>query len=213
VLTRERYPRLAEVPFDAAYKFMATFHKMTDAMARRSSAATSRAPRPAAGARVVGRGRHGRCGPVDQVRAKYLEENERLGRQGLRVMATARRDLDPSHLRPAAADLLPLGRDLTLLALVGIVDPPRAEAKAAIAIAHSAGIQVRMITGDHAVTAEAIARQLGITGRAITGAEFAAMTTRARPRRSTTSGSSPGSRPRTRSTSWTSSRARATWWP
>ena len=52
----------------------------------------------------------------------------------------------------------------TLLALVGIVDPPRAEAKAAIAIAHAAGIQVRMITGDHAVTAEAIARQLGITG-------------------------------------------------
>jgi Ca2+-transporting ATPase len=58
---------------------------------------------------------------------------------------------------------------------VGIVDPPRAEARAAIEIAHSAGIQVRMITGDHAVTAEAIARQLGITGRAISGAEFAAM--------------------------------------
>ena len=73
------------------------------------------------------------------------------------------------------ADLLPLVSDLTLLALVGIVDPPRAEAKAAIATAHAAGIQVRMITGDHAVTAEAIARQLGITGRAITGAEFEAM--------------------------------------
>ncbi len=58
---------------------------------------------------------------------------------------------------------------------MGIVDPPRAEAKAAIATAHAAGIQVRMITGDHAVTAEAIARQLGITGRAITGAEFEAM--------------------------------------
>ena len=90
-------------------------------------------------------------------------------------MATARRDLDPATFDPTAADLLPLVADLTLLALVGIVDPPRAEAKAAIAIAHDAGIQVRMITGDHAVTAEAIARQLGITGRAITGAEFAAM--------------------------------------
>src|SRR5690606_26047020 len=74
-----------------------------------------------------------------------------------------------------AADLLPLVSDLTLLALVGIVDPPRAEAKASIATAQAAGIQVRMITGDHAVTAEAIARQLGIRGRAITGAEFAAM--------------------------------------
>ena len=62
---------------------------------------------------------------------------------------------------------------LTLLALVGIVDPPRPAAKAAIADAHAAGIQVRMITGDHAVTAEAIARELGIEGRAITGAQFA----------------------------------------
>jgi Ca2+-transporting ATPase len=64
---------------------------------------------------------------------------------------------------------------MTLLALVGIVDPPRPSAKASIEIAHKAGIQVRMITGDHAVTAEAIARQLGIRGRAITGAEWAAM--------------------------------------
>ncbi len=65
--------------------------------------------------------------------------------------------------------------DLTLLAMVGIVDPPRPEAKAAIAECHSAGIQVRMITGDHATTAAAIARELGIEGRAMTGTEFAAM--------------------------------------
>jgi len=58
---------------------------------------------------------------------------------------------------------------------VGIVDPPRPEAKDAIAKCHSAGIQVRMITGDHAVTAAAIGRELGITGTALTGAEFAAM--------------------------------------
>jgi Ca2+-transporting ATPase len=65
--------------------------------------------------------------------------------------------------------------DLTLLAMVGIVDPPRAEAKAAIASCKSAGIQVRMITGDHAVTAAAIGQELGIGGRALTGAEFAAL--------------------------------------
>jgi Ca2+-transporting ATPase len=59
--------------------------------------------------------------------------------------------------------------------MVGIVDPPRAEAKAAIAKCHSAGIQVRMITGDHAVTAAAIGHELGITGKALTGAQFAAM--------------------------------------
>ena len=59
--------------------------------------------------------------------------------------------------------------------MVGIVDPPRAEAKAAIAKCHSAGIQVRMITGDHAVTAAAIGHELGIEGKALTGAQFSAM--------------------------------------
>ena len=66
--------------------------------------------------------------------------------------------------------------DLTIIAMIGIVDPPRAEAKAAIAKCHSAGIEVRMITGDHAVTAAAIGKELGIEGRALTGAEFAALT-------------------------------------
>ncbi len=87
-------------------------------------------------------------------------------------MATARKDFDAATFDPAA-DLLVLIDDLTLLALVGIVDPPRPAAKAAIGLAHSAGIQVRMITGDHAVTAAAIASELGIRGRAITGAQFA----------------------------------------
>ena len=89
-------------------------------------------------------------------------------------MVVARRDFDPATFDPNA-DLLKIVKDLTLLAMVGIVDPPRAEAKAAIAKCHSAGIQVRMITGDHAVTAAAIGKQLGIEGKALTGAQFAAM--------------------------------------
>jgi Ca2+-transporting ATPase len=176
VLTRERYPRIAEVPFDAAYKFMATFHEMQDESGR----SVIRAYVKGAPDQLLARSANavspdGGTVPVDKVRDRYLEENERLGAQGLRVMATAQRDFDPSKFDRSAADLLPLVSDLTLLALVGIVDPPRPEAKLAIEKAHSAGIQVRMITGDHAVTAEAIARQLGITGRAITGKEFAAM--------------------------------------
>ena len=177
VLTRERYPRLAEVPFDAAYKLMATFHKMTDDAGKE----VVRAYVKGAPDQLLARATKGDDGSgaeialTDAVKAHYLEENERLGRQGLRVLATAYRDLDPNKFDPSAADLLPLVSDLTMLSLVGIVDPPRAEAKAAIATAQSAGIQVRMITGDHAVTAEAIARQLGIKGRAIAGSEFAAM--------------------------------------
>ena len=95
-------------------------------------------------------------------------------RWGLRVMATGQKDFDPATFDPNA-DLLPAIDGLTLLAIVGIVDPPRPAAKDAIATAKAAGIQVRMITGDHAVTAEAIAHQLGIEGRAMTGADFRAL--------------------------------------
>jgi Ca2+-transporting ATPase len=89
-------------------------------------------------------------------------------------MATGRKDFDPGSFDPSA-DLLPLLDGMTVLALAGIVDPPRPTAKTAIATAHEAGMQVRMITGDHAVTAAAIATELGIPGKAITGAEFKAM--------------------------------------
>jgi Ca2+-transporting ATPase len=102
-----------------------------------------------------------------------LDENQRIGEEGERAMAVARRDFDPETFDPNA-DLLEISKDLTLLGIVGIVDPPRAEAKDAIAKCHSAGIQVRMITGDHAVTAAAIGKQLGIEGTALTGAQFAA---------------------------------------
>jgi Ca2+-transporting ATPase len=103
-----------------------------------------------------------------------LELNEELASQGMRVMVVAERNLDPATFDPKA-DLLDEVNDLTLLGMAGIVDPPRPEAKAAIAESVDAGIRVRMITGDHAVTAAAIAGELGIEGRAITGAEFKAM--------------------------------------
>ena len=97
-----------------------------------------------------------------------------MARQGERVMVVARRDFDPDTFDPQG-NLIDLVQDLTILAMVGIIDPPRAEAKAAIATCKQAGIQVRMITGDHAVTAAAIGHELGITGEALTGAEFAAL--------------------------------------
>src|SRR5262245_32721061 len=175
-LTREQFPRIAEVPFDAAYKFMATFHRMKDDKGKDVVRCYVKgAPDQLLARAANGAAPDGSTVPVDKFRDRYMEENQRLGAQGLRVMATAFRDFDPNKFDANAPDLLPVVSDLTLLALVGIVDPPRPEAKLAIEKAHAAGIQVRMITGDHAVTAEAIARQLGITGRAITGKEFAAM--------------------------------------
>jgi P-type Ca2+ transporter type 2C len=174
VTTRERYPRVAELPFDTAYKLMATFHRMADESGREVVRCFVKGAPDQLLARASSH-----LDPALQIAAvddgfkdRYLSENERLGEQGLRVMATARRDFDAASF-DAGGDMLELMQDLTLLALVGIVDPPRPTAKVAIATAHAAGIQVRMITGDHAVTAAAIADNLGIQGRAITGAQFA----------------------------------------
>lgn len=174
--TRAAFPRVAEVPFDSAYKLMATFHQMDgldgqpvvrayvkgapDVLLARSSQAIN--PR-------------GEIIALDErIRQAALAENERLAGQGMRVLAFAGKHFDPACFDPGA-NLLDELHDLTLFALVGIVDPPRPEAKAAIAAARAAGVQIRMITGDHAVTAAAIANELGIPGRAITGQQFAAM--------------------------------------
>jgi Ca2+-transporting ATPase len=173
-LTRERYPRVATLPFDAAYKMMATFHAMTDESGKDVIRGYIKgAPDQLLARAVAAHGPDGSVVPIERIRDGYLAENERLGTQGLRVMATGQKDFDPATFDPNA-DLLPAIDGLTLLAIVGIVDPPRPAAKDAIAQAQAAGIQVRMITGDHAVTAGAIAAQLGIKGRAITGAEFRA---------------------------------------
>ena len=174
--TRQEYPRVATLPFDADYKLMATFHRMRDESGQEVVRCFVKgAPDQLLARSSVAVG--GDLLPIvidDDGKQRYMAENQRLGEQGLRVLATARKDFDPATFDPDA-DLLPLIEGLTLLALVGIVDPPRTEAKIAIETARTAGIQVRMITGDHAVTAKAIGDQLGIVGRAVTGAEFAAM--------------------------------------
>jgi Ca2+-transporting ATPase len=176
VSTRERYPRIAELPFDAAYKLMATFHTMTDASGKQVIRCFAKgAPdQLLARAATVVDADDGPAPADGAFRQRYLAENQRLGEQGLRVMATARKDFDPAAFDPGA-DLLPLVTGLELLALVGMADPPRPTAKASIAKAKAAGIRVRMITGDYAVTAASVAGQLGIDGTVLTGAEFGAM--------------------------------------
>ncbi len=173
--SRAKYPRVAEVPFDSDYKFMATFHNMTNEQGK----PVVRAFVKGAPDVLVARGGSywmpgGETLPItEDNRHLALTENDRMAQAGERVMVVARRDFDPQTFDPKGK-LIDLMTDLTLLAMVGIVDPPRAEARDAIARCHSAGIQVRMITGDHAVTAAAIGKELGITGEALTGAQFAA---------------------------------------
>ncbi len=171
--TRRNFPRLAELPFDSEYKLMASFHRVQDESGRDMVRCFVKGAPDQVLARATSV-LDADLKPVelnDDLRERYLAENERLGEQGLRVLATARRDFQPESFN-ANGDLLELMQELTALSLTGIVDPPRPTAKVAIATATAAGMKVRMITGDHAVTAAAIARELGIEGRAITGAEF-----------------------------------------
>lgn len=173
---REMFPRVAELPFDSDYKFMATFHNMKNEKGQ----PVVRAFIKGAPDVLIDRGGYfwlpqGEAIAVtDDNRHLALLENDRMAASGERVMVVARKDFDPQTF-DAKANLIELINGLTLMAMVGIVDPPRAEARDAIAKCHSAGIQVRMITGDHAVTAAAIGHQLGIEGTALTGAQFKAM--------------------------------------
>ncbi|MGH7785509.1 MAG: cation-translocating P-type ATPase [Candidatus Binatia bacterium] len=161
-------PRVAELPFDSLRQRMTTLHRAPDGLV----AFTKGAPE-----RVVA---HcdtvlSAAGPVPIERSCVLAEAERMAAEGLRVLAVA------SRLWPDLPDTLSaevVERKLTLLGLVGLLDPPRAEARASVALCQSAGITAVMITGDHPATAQAIARRLGIVDTddaVITGAELDAL--------------------------------------
>jgi Ca2+-transporting ATPase len=164
-------PRVAELQFDAARKYMATFHRGT----RRGETVMA----VKGGADVV----LARCaslatvnGPVAldaRSRADLDEQISTLASEGLRVLAIAERtvaEIDcEDHDESTLATFV---HDLQLVGLIGLLDPPRTEAATAIAACRRAGIDVKMITGDHAATATAIAQRLGIAGATLTGAEL-----------------------------------------
>jgi Ca2+-transporting ATPase len=149
------WPRIGEAPFSSVRARMTTLHQ-DSASGDRIMACTKGAPE-----RVVpacdGMQSAGTVVPID--RARVLREAEAMAAAGMRVLAIATRAL---ATLPASAEHAE--RELTLLALVGLIDPPRAEAKAAVETSQAAGIHVVMITGDHPATALAIATRLGIAG-------------------------------------------------
>lgn len=159
-------PRLAELPFDSDRKCMTTFHREGESII----AFTKGAPeRVVAQCEQVLTG----SGPAIVKREAILDEAERMAANGLRVLAVAFRRWPelPDDLAPNRAE-----RDLTFLGLVGLLDPPRPEAREAVTLCQSAGITPVMITGDHPATARAIANRLGIIadGRDVmTGQELA----------------------------------------
>jgi Ca2+-transporting ATPase len=169
--SRRAYPRIAEVPFDSAYKFMATFHVIEGDEGPVIAVLVKGAPDVVL-ARSSGVWLDEARVPIDDRVAEVEQVNRELAEQGLRVMSFAARLLPVDERDAVLADPMAAVRDLDLVALVGIIDPLRPSAKESMAVARRAGIDVRMITGDHAVTAQAIARDLGLGPGVITGPEL-----------------------------------------
>ena len=156
----QAYPRVAEIPFDSDRKLMTSVNKIDGRNL------------------VIVKGAFdvmaSRCIAGDMEAAKKM--NEKMSRDALRVLAVGYKEIETVPANPTPEEL---ENGLTLMGLVGMIDPPRPEAKAAVATCRKAGIKPVMITGDHVVTASAIAKELGIMqsgDRAITGAELDAMT-------------------------------------
>ncbi|MFF3559462.1 cation-translocating P-type ATPase [Streptomyces sp. NPDC002574] len=178
--TRERLPRLATLPFDPGYKLMATFHAALGDAGRPVVRCFVKGAAPAVMARATTALAAGETVPWDAgLRGRAEAATERMGGEGRRVMAAATRDLDPAGFDPDG-DLLAYVTGLRMTSLVGMVDPPREESRAAVADAQAAHIRVRLVTGDDVTTGAAIARQIGIPGEAVLGADFAAMSERER---------------------------------
>jgi P-type Ca2+ transporter type 2C len=163
-------PRVAELPFDSERKRMSTVHAGPDGLVVYVKGALESVLQRST--RLLTRD-----GPIrlDQGAGGRLREREEaMAGRGLRVLALARRELETSE---PPEDPEQLERDLTLLGLVGLMDPPRPEAAGAVEECHRAGIRPIMITGDHPLTARAIAERLGIWkegGRIVTGRELEA---------------------------------------
>ena len=157
-----RYPRLAELPFDSDRKLMTTVNRVEGKHL------------------VIVKGAFdvmaSRCVSGDLEKAAQI--NEEMSASALRVLAIGCKEIDAVPANPTPEEL---ENGLTFLGLVGMIDPPRPEAKEAVAVCRQARIKPVMITGDHVVTASAIAGELGILqhgDRAITGAELDEMTDR-----------------------------------
>jgi potassium/sodium efflux P-type ATPase len=158
---KRRYPQRAIIPFESERGFMATLHEQDN----RKVIFAKGAPE-----KILDMCSQSARGTLDRV--KTLETAEHFAQDGMRVLAMAYREV-PSDFGELTHDTL--GEDLMLAGMQGMIDPPRPEALEAVRGCREAGIRVAMITGDHAVTASAIGRSMGITGgrsEALTGREL-----------------------------------------
>ena len=168
---RSRFERVGEVPFTAERKLMSTLH--ADLEGELGLSVFTKGAPDVLLARCTEERLRGEVRPLtEERRAEVLGQVDRLADLALRTLAVAYRPLQPEGRPPAGESV---ERELVYLGMVGIIDPPRPEAAAAIAEAQAAGLRVVMITGDHPRTAARIAADLGIAAgdlHVVTGAEF-----------------------------------------
>jgi len=167
---QQHYPRVAEIPFDAEHKYQATFHLVGERVRVMVKGAPEVLLNNCATVFYESGDR-----PLDAQQHERIEHaNEQMADTGLRVLAVAWTEIPVRDFKPLG-DLFIYLKDLVFTGLVGLMDPPRPEARDAIALCHKAGISIKMITGDQKKTAAAIARELGITGTVVTHAELDAL--------------------------------------
>ncbi len=167
---KHRYPRIAEIPFDSEHKYQATFHLVGE----RVRILIKGAPEVLVDSCEMVYREHGDI-PLDEEQYQHIENaNAKMADTGLRVLAVAWTELPVRDFEPNG-DLFVYLKNLVFTGLVGLMDPPRPEVRDAIALCHKAGISIKMITGDQKITAAAIARELGIKGRVVTGIELDAL--------------------------------------
>lgn len=164
-----QWTRTDAIPFDAVHRYMATLHHDG---AGQACIHVKGAPEAVLALSGHQRAAHGGTEPLNP--AYWNDKVEELAGKGQRVIAVAVRDMPDRHADLTTDDL---DGHLTLIGLIGLIDPPRAEAISAVAECHAAGIRVKMITGDHAATARAIAGMIGLKNddRVLTGADLEAM--------------------------------------
>lgn len=167
---KQHYRRIAEIPFETEHKFQATFH-LDGEQVRVMVKGAPEVLLDHCKTVFLENGDQ----PLDAQQHKLIEQaNEKMASTGLRVLAVAWTQLPVRDFEPDG-DLFIYVKDLVFTGLVGLMDPPRPEARDAIALCHKAGISIKMITGDQKITAAAIARELGIKGTVVTSAELDAM--------------------------------------
>ena len=171
-ILEEIYPRIDEIPFTSEQKYMVTFHNNPN---HRIKICVKGAPE------VI----LNRCQEImepnnntpltPELKKNLLEQSNLIANKGLRVLAVAYQEIDPSIVDIMKKNIIQEKSELVLVGFIGMIDPPRPEVKNAIETCKKAGIKVKMITGDHKLTAQAIAKEIGLlekSDKVISGIEL-----------------------------------------